>query len=250
MLLKNGSTGPQVGIIQNNLKMLGYDPLIIDCIFGRDTENIVKKFQSSYDLAADGIVGDDPWSKLIYEIKDIQTALNNPGHNLIVYGICGPATRSNLFSDQIANIATNFDSCNNSNSNKFDISESGINFIANYEDFYPTPYRGLDSPNQTIGYGHVITLGKNFESLTEEEAKALLTKDLQSFVYLVNNMITGIELTQWQFDFLISFSFNCGAAALKYSSLLRDIKAGADNETLKRAGKILSFDLIYSRFYI
>ena len=34
MLLKNGSTGPEVGVIQNNLKMLGYDPLTIDCIFG------------------------------------------------------------------------------------------------------------------------------------------------------------------------------------------------------------------------
>ena len=48
MLLKNGSSGSEVGIIQNNLKMLGYNPLVIDCIFGTNTENAVKKFQSSY----------------------------------------------------------------------------------------------------------------------------------------------------------------------------------------------------------
>ena len=65
MLLKKGSTGSDVGVIQNNLKMLGYDPLIIDCIFGNKTENAVKKFQSSYGLAVDGIVGDNTWSKLI-----------------------------------------------------------------------------------------------------------------------------------------------------------------------------------------
>ena len=117
--------------------------------------------------------------------------------------------------------------------NRYNISEDGINFIADYEDYYAAPYRGLDSQNQTIGYGHVITSDENFDTLTEEEAKALLQKDLQGFVQLLNNMVIGLNIKQCQFDSLVSFSYNCGATSLKYSSLLKDIKSGADDETIK-----------------
>ena len=245
MLYKIGSTGTEIGIIQNNLKLLGYDPLGIDCEFGKNTRNAVKEFQKTNGLVSDGIVGDDTWSKLTSKIKDIQTALNNHGYNLIidgvaglntyssliefqelnnliVDGIVGPSTSSNLFSSEIS-----------SKSDKLDISDCGINFIADYEDYYATPYRGWDSQNQTIGFGHVITADESFDTITKEEAKALLQKDLQDFVELVNNITAGLNLNQCQFDALVSFSYNCGANELKYSSLLKDIKADADDETIK-----------------
>ena len=57
MLLKNSSTGSEVGIIQINLKMLGYDPKVINCILGENTEIAVKDFQGANDLVSDGIVG-------------------------------------------------------------------------------------------------------------------------------------------------------------------------------------------------
>ena len=47
MLYKIGSTGTEIGIIQNNLKLLGYDPLGIDCEFGKNTRNAVKEFQKT-----------------------------------------------------------------------------------------------------------------------------------------------------------------------------------------------------------
>ena len=62
MLFKNGCTGAEVGIIQNNLKMLGYDPKVIDCIFGENTEIAVKEFQGANGLVSDGIVGDCTWN--------------------------------------------------------------------------------------------------------------------------------------------------------------------------------------------
>jgi len=240
MLLKNGSTGAEVGIIQNNLKMLGYDPNIIDCIFGTDTEIAVKKFQSSYGLAADGIVGDNTWSKLISEIKDIQTALNIHGYNLIVDGIAGLNTYSSLIEfqklndlvvDGIVGSKTKSFLCP---SMSYNISPEGINFIADYESFYAEPYRGLDSQNQTIGYGHVIKIAENLESITSDEAKDLLKKDLDSFVYLVNTMVLGLSLSQNQFDAMVSFVYNCGVIALKNSTLLKDIRAGATDETIKK----------------
>ena len=249
MLLKIGSTGKEVAIVQNNLKILGYDPQGIDCVFGKNTEAAVKEFQKANGLQADGIVVDYTWSSLISKIKDIQGALNENGFNLIldgiagintyscllrfqehnnltIDGIVGPETREVLFKN--SSISTN---C--SSQNRYDISEAGINFIADYEDYYAVPYRGLDSQNQTIGYGHVVTSGENFETLTKYEAKALLQKDLQVFVQLVNIITAGLNLSQCQFDALVSFSYNCGSNGLKYSSLLKDIRSGAADETIK-----------------
>jgi len=245
MLLKNGSTSYEVKIIQNNLKMLGFGPISIDGIFGSETESAVKKFQKSYDLSADGIVGDITWSKLIDEIKNIQTALNTHGYNLTVDGVAGPNTYNALIEFQKDNslaadgivgsktrtalLKDNSSVCSTS----YDISPEGIKFIADYESFYAEPYRGLDSQNQTIGYGHVITSCENFDSLTEAEAKALLENDLQSFISSVNTMVPGLNLTQCQFDALVSFAYNCGANALKFSTLLKDIKADASMEKIK-----------------
>lgn len=248
MLIKNGCTGSEVGIIQNNLKMLGYDPKIIDCIFGENTEIAVKKFQEANGLVSDGIVGDSTWNLLLDKICNVQKLLNEHGFDLIVDGIAGLNTyncllrfqeANNLIFDGIVGSQTmealfKNDSCSsNSTSSNFDISDNGISFIADYEDFYATPYRGLDYQNETIGYGHVILPGENFENLTVEEAKALLQKDLQSFVHVVNIMTIGLDLKKCQFDALVSFSYNCGANALKDSTLLKDIKAGASYETIK-----------------
>lgn len=244
MIYSKGSNAAEIGIIQNNLKMLGYDPKGIDCLFGENTEIAVKEFQSSNDLISDGIVGNHTWNTLIEKVKNIQTSLNSLNFNLIVDGIAGLNTYNallkfqednNLAPDGIVGIKTRtalFEGSSNNSSN-FNISENGINFIADYENFYPTPYERLDYQNQTIGYGHVITSGENFKILTEYEAKTLLKNDLKKFVYSVNTMVSALNLTQFQFDALVSFAYNCGANALKYSILLKDIKANASIETIK-----------------
>ena len=246
MLYTNGSTGTEIGIIQNNLKMLGYYPLVIDCEFGDNTEIAVKEFQEANGLVSDGIVGDCTWNTLLSKIKDIQTALNSYNFNLIVDGVAGIDTYNCLLRFQESNNLTvdgivgpctrntlfknNSSSCT---SNNFDISCDGVRFIADYEDYFAMPYRGLDSQNQTIGYGHVITSGENFESLSIYEAKALLKKDLNNFVYLVNSMVIGLSLSQNQFDALVSFSYNCGVTALNNSTLLKDIKTSAPMDKIK-----------------
>lgn len=245
MLYRKGSKELEIGTIQNNLKLLGYYMLQIDFIFGENTEIAVKKFQISSGLICDGIVGNCTWNALIEKIKNIQTALNSYGFNLIVDGIAGTNTYkcllifqkdNNLTVDGIVGKETlNALFKNNDNfcSNNFNISEKGINFITDYEDFSSIPYRGLDSQNQTIGYGHVIALGENFESITENEAKALLKKDLQGFISSVNAISYDLHLIQCQFDALISFSYNCGINALKYSTLLKHIKNNASIEKIK-----------------
>ncbi len=57
MVLKEGSSGPEVKKFQEKLKEKGFNPGLIDGDFGPATEAAVIAFQKSEDLLPDGIVG-------------------------------------------------------------------------------------------------------------------------------------------------------------------------------------------------
>lgn len=70
--LKYGSKGDKVSELQKYLKDKGYKgvhdtPLVIDGIFGEDTEFAVLAFQQSQNLVADGLVGVKTWQALMGE---------------------------------------------------------------------------------------------------------------------------------------------------------------------------------------
>lgn len=98
----------------------------------------------------------------------------------------------------------------------------------------------------TIGYGHLIKPGESFTKITQKEAEDLLKSDAQIFVDGVNKLLE-VNVTQNQFDALVSIAFNIGLGNLKSSTLLRLINAGdykgaADQfpRWNKAGGKVLS----------
>ncbi len=64
VLLKRGSKGPQVELLQSILNRLGYNSGNIDGIFGIRTENAVRRFQNAVGISVDGVVGDNTWAAL------------------------------------------------------------------------------------------------------------------------------------------------------------------------------------------
>jgi lysozyme len=118
-----------------------------------------------------------------------------------------------------------------------EISDACINLIKQFEGLARlNPADGMVYPYKdpiglpTIGYGSRVDLNgdevtMNTAPMTQDQTEQLLYQDLQEFVNAVNSMVV-VEVTQHQFDALVDFAFNAGAANLKSSTLLRMLNAG------------------------
>lgn len=116
-------------------------------------------------------------------------------------------------------------------------SANGLAFIQKWEGFSPKLYDDA-AGYCTFGYGHLVAKDKcdnlqpdqkkPYEGLTEEEAKTkasqLLASDLVPAEKAVNDHVT-VDLTQNQFDALVSFAYNVGVGNFKSSTLLDKVNA-------------------------
>lgn len=104
------------------------------------------------------------------------------------------------------------------------ISRKGLELIKRHEGLRLKAYL---CPAQvwTVGYGSTGPHVKPGLVITEPEADILLRKDVARFEDGVNRAVK-VDLTQGQFDALVSFAFNCGIGALQKSTLLKKLNAG------------------------
>ena len=63
-IVKRGSRGNYVCIAQDDLNTLGYRTGGLDGVFGEQTENAVRRYQTSRGLSVDGIIGCNTWRSL------------------------------------------------------------------------------------------------------------------------------------------------------------------------------------------
>ena len=97
-------------------------------------------------------------------------------------------------------------------------SQRGINLIKQFEGVRLTAYK-CPAGVYTIGYGHTRGVTRGMK-ITEEEASAFLAADLRNSEKAVERYDSIYYWNQNEFDALVSFTFNCGAANLR--SLLRN----------------------------
>ena len=128
-------------------------------------------------------------------------------------------------------------------------SDKGIALIKQFEGCKLTAYQGSVGV-WTIGYGWTKPVdGKPIRAgmtIKQETAERLLKTGLVSYENDVSRLVK-VDLTQGQFDALVSFTYNLGARSLSTSTLLRKLNAGdyagASDEFLrwnKAGGKVLN----------
>ena len=102
-----------------------------------------------------------------------------------------------------------------------DIDDAGLAFIERWEGFRANVY--LDTAGKaTIGIGHLIKQGESFTTLTHDEALDLLRQDAAVAVAAVNDLVQ-YDLTQNQFNALVSFVYNLGQRNFRTSTMLRKL---------------------------
>ncbi len=89
-------------------------------------------------------------------------------------------------------------------------SEAGITFIKNYEGFRSHVY--WDSGSAFIGYGTICRSTDYPNGISQEKADALMREALKAKENTVNKVLSkySVQLTQNQFDAILSFTYNLG----------------------------------------
>lgn len=107
-------------------------------------------------------------------------------------------------------------------------SGAGIRHIREFEGERLKAYK-CSAGVWTIGVGHTSAAGAptvvEGMTITANESAAILARDLAAFELGVERMLE-VDVSQNQFDVLVSFAFNCGLGALKKSTLLKRVNEG------------------------
>jgi lysozyme len=103
-------------------------------------------------------------------------------------------------------------------------SKEGLEHITKWEGLVLKRYI-CPAGKPTIGVGHVILPGENYQEITKEQALEILAKDVERFESAVKKHIT-IPLNQNQFDALVSFIFNTGEGGLVNTGVQRAVNSG------------------------
>jgi GH24 family phage-related lysozyme (muramidase) len=104
------------------------------------------------------------------------------------------------------------------------ITESGIALLKRFEGLELDAYQDIAGV-WTIGYGHTGPDVQPNMRISENEAEALLRRDLKPRENAIDRLVK-IPLNQNEFDALVSFVYNVGADAFRRSTALKRLNRG------------------------
>jgi len=139
---------------------------------------------------------------------------------LLVLCLCGSTAASSL-ADQ-----------SDTGGESMTVSEEGISFIEGFEGFSENMY--CNSSQWYIGYGTSCCEGEYPDGISQEEAEALLLEALAEYGDEINSFLdeNGIALTQYQFDALLSFTYNLTTSWMASGNRIYDyLTVGIENYT-------------------
>jgi len=123
------------------------------------------------------------------------------------------------------------------------ISEEGISLIKKFEGCELEAYQDAVGV-WTIGYGHTKNVQEG-QVIKQEEAESMLLHELLEYCDHVEKAVE-VDLTQHQFDALVSWTYNLGPTNLNRSTMLKVVNANNMGEVpiqIKRwnkaGGKVL-----------
>ena len=107
------------------------------------------------------------------------------------------------------------------------ISDKGIYAIKKFEGCELIAYQDAVGV-WTIGYGHTKGVSEG-DIISSAQAEALLFKELKEYENYVHELVE-VPLHQYQFDALVSWTYNLGPTNLKSSTMLKVLNEGKYNE--------------------
>lgn len=108
-------------------------------------------------------------------------------------------------------------------------SQRGIDLIKEFEGKTLKAYRDVVGV-LTIAFGHTKGVTEGMR-ITEQQAEDFLREDLEETEQAVNKLIKR-KLTQYQFDAIVSFTFNLGVGNLLKSTLLKKVRINPNDPTI------------------
>ena len=103
------------------------------------------------------------------------------------------------------------------------IGQKGIELIKHFEGCELEAYK-CPAGVWTIGYGHIKGVSEGM-SITQAQAEQMLLDELKEYENYINELVV-VDLSQNQFDALVSWVYNLGPANLKSSTLLKVLNSG------------------------
>ena len=115
------------------------------------------------------------------------------------------------------------------------LSQKGLELIKQFEGLSLTPYVCAGGIN-TIGYGNTYYTNGNKVSLkdpkiTLQQAEELLKHSLSTYEKAVDSFCRD-DISQSNFDALVSFAYNLGTGALQKSTLIKKVNANPKDVTI------------------
>lgn len=86
----------------------------------------------------------------------------------------------------------------------------------------------------TIGYGHTGPEVKIGQRITQAQADEYFERDIARFSVLMMDALRNVKMKGCQFDALTSLAYNIGVGNFKSSTLLKKVKADADDPSIRQ----------------